>query len=218
MQPKVRNVHIGLLYYRLLFCVLNKRFLILGTVLVSYDYTYGHPSLQADHADCVRPHLAEGASPRGRVLILLREPELSRKWGAPMRLCGAISVARHSESAQHNIYVLQNEALRSKPHKHLSKTNLCTKWHTLHSQHFVQPTTHWCNQSKPHSSLWAFSAWGEFCTKEICAETQIYWLNQTHHHQGAYGCWKSLKMLEIVRVVFKVWKVLEFWEWCLNLG
>ena len=25
-------------------------------------------------------------------------------------------------------------------------------------------------------------------------------------------------MLEIVRDVFKVWKMLEFWEWCLNLG
>ena len=45
------------------------------------------------------PHLAEGASPCRGGLIFRREPQLSRKCSAPMRLCGAISVARHGFTA-----------------------------------------------------------------------------------------------------------------------
>jgi len=34
-------------------------------VRTAFIISQGRPSLQADHADCVGPHLAEGASPRG---------------------------------------------------------------------------------------------------------------------------------------------------------
>ena len=37
----------------------------------------GRPSLQADHADCVGPHLAEGASACGGGLSLRRGPQLA---------------------------------------------------------------------------------------------------------------------------------------------
>ena len=56
----------------------------------------GRPSLQQDHADCVGPHLAEGASSCGGSLILRREPQLSRKCVALMQrnYCGSARFRR----------------------------------------------------------------------------------------------------------------------------
>jgi len=60
------------------------------------DCDQGRPSLQADHhADCVGPHLAEGASSCGGTG---RDRE-GASTEPKMRLCGAISVARHGFAA-----------------------------------------------------------------------------------------------------------------------